>query len=73
MTALFGLEKQIPYGNDNQKGDSRFPLGMTERKAKARATTGPSTRFDHPSDEDLSLGARLRSLRMTTVWLGSGF
>jgi hypothetical protein len=34
-------QKQIPFGNDNQKGKgrgtgrSRFPSGMTTRKAKA--------------------------------------
>ena len=38
-------QKQIPCGNDRQKGKgkskgkgrSRFPAGMTDRKAKARA------------------------------------
>jgi len=35
------LEKQIPFGNDRKKGQgkdrSRFPEGMTERKATAEA------------------------------------
>jgi hypothetical protein len=41
------IEQQIPRGNDKQKGKSkgndkdrsRFPSGMTERKATAKATT----------------------------------
>ena len=38
-------EQQIPFGNDNKKGKgknksySRFPAGMTTRKAKTKATT----------------------------------
>ena len=36
-------KQQIPFGNDKQKNksnsNSRFPAGMTTRKAKARATT----------------------------------
>ena len=40
------VEKQIPFGNDRQKckcngkskGNSRFPLGKTDRKARATAT-----------------------------------
>ena len=35
-------QKQIPFGNDRQngngKGKSGFPSGMTDRKAKAKAT-----------------------------------
>ncbi len=38
-------QQQIPFGNDKQKSknknkcNSRFPAGMTTRKAKARART----------------------------------
>jgi len=46
----FEAEKQIPRGNDrkksNGKGDynSRFPEGMTARKATARATEEADSR-----------------------------
>jgi hypothetical protein len=34
-----GIQKQIPFRNDSKKskGNSRFPSGMTARKAKATA------------------------------------
>ena len=46
----------------SRKYKSRFPSGMTDRTARARAKTKQvlRLRYDHPNDEDLSLGARLR-------------
>jgi hypothetical protein len=33
-------------GEEEGKGKSRFPAGMTARKARAKATAGPSLRSD---------------------------
>jgi hypothetical protein len=39
MTDRKAKAKQIPCGNDRQKGkgQSRFPAGMTDKKAKGKA------------------------------------
>jgi hypothetical protein len=45
-------EQQIPCGNDSKKskGNSRFPAGMTARKAKAGAVSPPAVQ-DGKDDE----------------------
>jgi hypothetical protein len=47
-------EKQIPFGNDRKKSkgksNSRFPSGMTERKARARARARATARATATAD-----------------------
>jgi hypothetical protein len=37
------MQKQIPFGNDKQKGGSRFPAGTTNKKAEADSLRGRQT------------------------------